>query len=213
MGTDSFSALRKLSSASVFVEKQGQFPAPVRFQVRAGGRTIWLTDAGLVFDSFNLKPNTKSNAPENQDSSTLSNSAQMDTERIVFREVFSHGSKTPKIEPYAPLAGIRNYLDGSDPAHWHTKIRSYSGVVYKDVWKGIDVKLYAKGQDVEQEFVLHPGTDLKQLQVAYQASRDWRSQLMDCCLSTHRLAISANRGPPSSKRLLASAPRYKAVSR
>jgi len=40
--------------------------------------------------------------------------------------------------------------------------------VYHDIWKGVDLRLYGRGPDLEQEFVVRPGANLGQVHVAYQ---------------------------------------------
>src|SRR5262249_57316222 len=47
-------------------------------------------------------------------------------------------------------------------------VRRYADVVYRDVWAGIDLKLYGKGRALEQELVVRPGADPARVHVAYR---------------------------------------------
>jgi len=47
-------------------------------------------------------------------------------------------------------------------------VHGYSEIVYSDVWKGVDLRLYGNGPDLEQEFIVRPGADVSHVQVAYQ---------------------------------------------
>jgi len=64
--------------------------------------------------------------------------------------------------------GHYNYMTGRDPKGWHTGVRAYAGLVYRNLWDGIDVKLTRHGENIEQEFVVHPGADLTRVQIAYR---------------------------------------------
>src|SRR5262249_54084140 len=75
---------------------------------------------------------------------------------------------TPTIEASQPLPGRYNYFIGKDPQHWHTDVRGYAEVVYREVWDGIDLRLSRNSSDLEQEFVVKPGGDLTQIQVAFK---------------------------------------------
>ena len=46
-------------STAVFIENVGQFDSKVRYQVKIGGQTAWLTTDGVVFDATRLKESEK----------------------------------------------------------------------------------------------------------------------------------------------------------
>jgi hypothetical protein len=86
----------------------------------------------------------------------------------VFYENFIGASDHSTIEAREPQPGIYNYFQGNDPDKWRTNIHAYSEVLYKNVWPQIDLRLYPKGQALEQEFVVRPGGDPTKIQVAYR---------------------------------------------
>ena len=59
-------------------------------------------------------------------------------------------------------------MQDSDSTKWHTNTHGYSEVVYRDVWPSIDLRIYGKGLDLEQEFIVRPGGDLRQIQISYR---------------------------------------------
>jgi hypothetical protein len=181
--------------AGTFIENRGQWDDRVRFQVRGGGKTLWLTNAGIVFDAVRAKRAepaglTGRAAPASfgarQDGDAkppvfpTPNPASLlrgappsgpeppKYERLAFSEDFVGGRPNPTIESMAPQPGIYNYFVGNDPAKWHTDIHGYGSVIYRNVWDGVDLKLIGSGADIEQEFIVQPGADLNQVQVAYR---------------------------------------------
>lgn len=167
---------------AAFIENRGQFDARVKFQVRIGGKILWLTDHGIVFDALRPKVETAKSATSGQPwspalgqrpsipafSPRTLNPKPPQFERLVFSESFKNANvSTPEVVTCAQ-PGIYNYFIGNDPKKWVKDVHAYSQVIYRDVWKGIDLKLYGKGSNIEQEFVVHPGADTSQIQLAYQ---------------------------------------------
>jgi hypothetical protein len=164
-----------------FIENRGQFDSKVKFQVSGHGPTLWLTNQGVVFDAlrakerackpgdvepnserqlrqhFLLRPDPKGAAPDPQS-----------VERLVFSEDFIGANADPEIETSGREPGIYNYFFGKDPKKWVTHVAAYSEVIYRDLWPGIDLRLYRNGTDIEQEFAVKPGADLTKVQVAYK---------------------------------------------
>jgi hypothetical protein len=89
-------------------------------------------------------------------------------DRLVFTEDFVKASCCTTVEAKSPLEGAYNYLESSDPNKWHGNVRAYGEVLYRDVWPGIDLKIYSSGTDLEQEFVIQPGADLSRVQISYR---------------------------------------------
>ncbi len=54
---------------------------------------------------------------------------------------------------------MNNYFIGNDPDLWITGVRCCSGVVYYDLWEGIDLRFGIKGGFVKYEYVVSPGGD------------------------------------------------------
>ena len=89
-------------------------------------------------------------------------------ERLVFAQDFVGANKHPKIEVRKPLPGTYNYFIGNDSSQWHTDVKGYSEVVYREVWRGIDLRVYGNENDIEQEFIVRPGGDLSNVRVSYR---------------------------------------------
>jgi hypothetical protein len=79
-------AITSINAGTRFIENKGQFDSNVKFQVKSGGKTLWLTSTGIVFDNIRTRTDTSSHQslpglPEVQ--RTL---APQDVERLVFAE-------------------------------------------------------------------------------------------------------------------------------
>jgi hypothetical protein len=160
------------AGAAAFIENRGQFDARAKFQWKSGGRTLWLTEQGIVFDAIRPKAGETATATHEPGRSALQSSdptrASRGYDRLVFAEEFLGTHYAPAIEASQPLPGRYHYFLGNDPQHWHTNVPGYAEVVYRDVWEGIDLKLSRNGPDLEQEFIVRPGGDLTQVRVAFR---------------------------------------------
>jgi len=75
--------------------------------------------------------------------------------------------KHTHVEGLEPTGGISSYFTGRDEKTWFTGIPHYAKLKYKDVYRGIDMIYYGSGRNIEYDFVLKPGADPKQIQLAF----------------------------------------------
>ena len=73
-----------------------------------------------------------------------------------------------------PQPGITNYFLGDDPSKWRTNVPGFAEVIYRDVWPGIDLRVYGNGPNLEQEFIVQPGGDLTLVRVSYRGVENLR---------------------------------------
>ena len=164
-----------------FIENKGQFDPRVKFQGSNGGKTLWLTQNRIVFDFVKTERNQTRALPSNiqhpnQDyaASAIAGNAkiqnaigQIASRDVIYQDFVGAGDKAV-IETKGVQEGIRNYFSGSDPKKWQTDVRGYSEIVYHDVWKGVDLRLYGNGPNLEQEFTVAPGANFSQVQIKYE---------------------------------------------
>jgi hypothetical protein len=103
-------------------------------------------------------------------------------------------NKHAKLELEEPTGGISSYLIGRNEKDWHTAIPQYGRVRYKNVYPGIDLVYYARGRDIEYDFVLKPGAEANQIKLAYNKSVqiDSNGDLLVAGLRQHRPKVLQN---------------------
>jgi hypothetical protein len=84
--------------------------------------------------------------------------------------------------------GRVNWLTGSEP---HTNLPTYSRLVYRDLWPGIDMVLGGGGGELNYEFRLRPGAEVSDIRLAYAGAEKLSlsrsgSLLIDASLGTLR---------------------------
>ena len=72
-----------------------------------------------------------------------------------------------KVAGLEPLPGKVNYFLGNDPNKCPTDIPTCGAVVYKGAYKGIDLKFYWNGQQMEYDIIVQPGGDIGRVKFQY----------------------------------------------
>jgi len=65
------------------------------------------------------------------------------------------------------LPGVVNYLIGADSRLWRRRVPTYSTIVRRSIYPGIDVAFHQQGRRLEYDFVLAPGARPENIRLAY----------------------------------------------
>ncbi len=131
-----------------FEPNLGQSADPVKFLARGPGYALFLTADEAVLA---LHPPRSGNEPAAVIRTRLEGAAR---------------NPEPLIEGLEKLPGISNYLLGKDRAQWRTKVPHYRRVRYAEVYPGVDLVYYGNPQQLEHDFIVAPGADPAQIQLA-----------------------------------------------
>jgi hypothetical protein len=147
-----------------FEPNRGQAAAQVRFLARGPNYSLALTDTGAV-----LSVRTQADCTKGARGSGVClarRASQTAASRPATLQMSLAGAlrSTPVAEDKLP--GKVNYLIGNEPAHWHTGLPTYSRVVYKSVYPGIDLVYYGSQNQLEFDFLVAPGADPSQIRLA-----------------------------------------------
>jgi hypothetical protein len=80
---------------------------------------------------------------------------------------FAGANPNVSIEGIDAMAAHANYLIGDDPAAWHTNLPTYRGVIYRNLYAGIDMNYTGSGPRLESEFLLAAGANPNQIRLEY----------------------------------------------
>jgi alpha-tubulin suppressor-like RCC1 family protein len=151
-----------------FIENKGQVDQKVRYYARTAGQTLYFTDEGIVFDLFRKKKSRENTTLKSTENRKHEFDKPNETQRLVISLTFDN--QKHRIAPEGidrQKAGINCY-PGNDKTNWKSGVPTFKGTIYKEVCKGIDLKLYGKGTDLEYEFIVHPGADPGDIVLTYQ---------------------------------------------
>ncbi|HLY61685.1 MAG TPA: SBBP repeat-containing protein [Terriglobia bacterium] len=155
-----------------FEQNVGQVSSDVRFLSRGPGYNLFLTsDEAVLVLKKNMSKGKRQTAnvaggnyPEgrlsivNRQSSIVSLPAVREVLKMKLAGANPHATLTGLDE----LQGKSNYLIGSDPNNWRTRVAQYAKVKYENIYSGVDLVYYGNpsaGGKLEYDFVVAPGAD------------------------------------------------------
>jgi hypothetical protein len=163
-----------------FVENRGQTDPRVAFHARVGALDTWFTGTGVTYalpgpaaaSSAQVTTHSWSRDGADTDASRSHRTPPPVRDRWVVRMEFvgARGDLWP--DGLDRQEAIYSFFTGrqlvSSPSEWTVGVPTYLGLVYRDVWPGIDVIL---GQDdarqLKSSFVVRPGHDPSAIRIRY----------------------------------------------
>ncbi len=157
-------------AAFAFISNAGQFPSNVRFMADGAGTRLWFTTRGVVYHFTRLIQQTSSD-PLVQSGCILSD--QPDSiEHLAIKLSLIGSNSNPIVQGGNSAIGVYSFLIGNNPSTWHHNVPAYSDVSYLSVYPGIDLKYYGTSRQMEYDFVIAPGADPGQINLAYTGIQD-----------------------------------------
>jgi len=159
-----------------FITNKGQVNEKAKFYAKASRYTLWLTKDGLVFDSVK-KVEVKAEKTHPAPSGHPSQEGNIHIphpyrtpkiERDVSRLIFLDADKSPEIVPVEEAKLRVNYFIGNDKSKWHGDIPTSMVVLYKNLYKNIDLKVYGIEKQVEYDWIVKVGGDPGDIKFRYK---------------------------------------------
>ena len=141
-----------------FIANTGQTDPNVKFQVKGAGHSIFFTPNEIAFVAFPTP-----NEPGNQA-----------TTSSVVRSSLANSNPNPTISGLEKLPGVANFLLGEDSSKWQTNVPTFNGVVYQNVYQGIDRVFKGTEGQLKSEFLVAPFADPSQIRMNYTGVKDIR---------------------------------------
>ncbi len=145
-----------------FIENRGQFDSRVKFYSKTPSQTLWFTEGGIVFDLLKMEASGEDRIKGGKIKKDIT------TERLVFTQRLVGSTPAPRIEAKDPHPGAYNHFIGNNPEKWQKDMKAYKEILYHEVYPGIDMKLFGKGRDLEQEFHVKAGADVGVIRISYE---------------------------------------------
>ncbi|MEN8154548.1 MAG: SBBP repeat-containing protein [Acidobacteriota bacterium] len=149
-----------------FIHNKGQMDKKAFFYAKTPGYTLWVTKEGLVFDSIRTKETgDRSQKPEGKTKSQIPDPKSF---RDVSRLLFVGANKNPEIVPLDEQKLKINYFKGNDKSKWVGGVPTSGVVLYKNLYKNIDLKVYGIGKQIEYDWIVHPGGSPEDIKFEYE---------------------------------------------
>lgn len=144
-----------------FVENKTQWQLGVLFKADFTNGSIYLENKSITFNWLNIDQLMSRHLHE--PSKPISNTI----DAFAYRMNFLNAQKAKIIKNH-PTDGTFNYFIGNDKSKWAGGCRAYEEVIYQEIYKQIDLKVYSNNAFLKYDFILKPGADIELIQVKYE---------------------------------------------
>ena len=151
-----------------FVENKGQLDKRARFVIRGPRASAFFRNDGVTFDLWEvskIKPLDKRNMKAEKPAKSEKQ------KHAVLKLTFKGADPKCQVKGMDTLPGKVNYMIGNDKAKWHTDVPTYKGVIYKNVWQGIDVIYRGDRRQLKYDIRVNPGADIRKVQLRYDGAQ------------------------------------------
>ena len=140
-----------------FEENKGQWDEKVLYMARMSNGFVFAREDGLLF--VYSSPHLHSHEAEKNDSLLNMKHA------FLLQPV---GMRRCNPQASGRMQGYSNYFIGNEKSKWQSNVAAYSMLVYKDVYDGVDWRIYSENGAFKHEFVLHEGANPENLELLYE---------------------------------------------
>ena len=141
-----------------FVPNVGQSDAVVRYQAHAMGGMLFFNDDEVVL-SLPATGSRRQTEDQTRSDVHLRFDGLDDAHRVVSAE---------------RLPGIVNYFIGNQPSRWLTNLPTYAGIVYEQLYPGIDLRYDGAQSTLKGTYTLAPQADPSRIRWHYQGATSVR---------------------------------------
>ncbi len=143
-----------------FTANLGQWEQPFLFKAEAGPVALFAERDALTWSLLQ------------DDFGEVLHEAFHEQERPVLKghawRVHFEGARPGAISGERAASHPTSFFLGNDRSRWRSRVPSFEGVRYEELWSGVDMRLYAKDGSFKYDLELAPGADVAQVVLRYE---------------------------------------------
>ena len=153
-----------------FIENHGQMDSRVAYYVKGHDKSLFFTSQGVTFllrgkgDVFSTPGAVLSRTSYSPDTSQVDRSM-----RWAIRLEFLGANMDVKPAGIDRTKAVVSYFKGKRD-EWKAGLKTYDGVMYRDLWPGIDLIYTGTVNRLKYRFVVRPGADPNRIRLAYRGA-------------------------------------------
>ena len=159
-----------------FIPNQGQTDARVAYYLQGKDKSIYFTSAGLTY-ILNEKSAAEKAAKKTASMRSLlsinpagnENQSWIEPRRFAVNLDFVGANADVRPLGEEKTEAVVSYFKGK-PEEWKAGLPTYSKIVYKNLWPGIDLAYYGTVDKMKYEFIVAPGSDPSLIRLAYRGA-------------------------------------------
>lgn len=144
------------ASSGFFIKNEGQWDAEALYLARCGNLHVWVTKTGLVYEF--LEPHKFEIAKHKDELPDLSSPRQS---HVVRMKLDGANAMTATAACFGKKAGSYHYSIGGEKSKWQSNASLYSEVLVKNIYDGVDMRVYFDAGFPRFDFVVQPNGNAK----------------------------------------------------
>ena len=157
-----------------FIENQGQLDSQVSYYIQGRDKSIYFTPAGVTFalrgpDAEALEEESPVSRISYRAGSRRARGASEAARRWVVKLDFVGANADVRPRGEDPTPAVVSYFKGRRE-EWKVGLPTYAGLVYENLWAGIDLVYRGTVNRLKYTFLVHPGADPEQIRLAYRGA-------------------------------------------
>ena len=151
-----------------FIQNNGQVDEKMKYYEKGSGRTTSFTKDGIYLTLQTQNSRLKNKNLKSEISNLNSKSELSNLQSEIVKLIPLNANKNPDIIAEGKQEGKVNYFIGNDPKKWKTNVPTYNAVVYREIYKNIDMKFYGNNKQMEYDIIVKPGADPNVVKLSYE---------------------------------------------
>lgn len=151
-----------------FIENKGQWENFVTHKLDIPNGKVFLQKNQLTYTLY--KQHEYSELTEKRHDGLLKNTDSLSLHSFNVR--FLNANPNPIIQGNSAYTEHYNYFLGNDKTKWTSNVKAFSEIVYTNIYKNIDLKIYEKSNTLKYEFIVSPRGNPNQIRLAYDGLDD-----------------------------------------
>ena len=156
-------------SPIAFIENKGQWNMQAKYKAEIPGGAMFLTDQGFVYNFVSTSDLDRLHDAACDAKSPIDQSNEKIKHHAYKVNFVGANTGNIKYETAEKQSTYTNYYLGNDASKWATNVGQYNVVTQKNVYQGVDLKLYTNnsGKGVKYDFVVSAGANPTDIQLSF----------------------------------------------
>jgi hypothetical protein len=140
-----------------FIENKGQWGNDIAFSSPLSFGNIYFEKNNFTFILHDLGKLSHHHHEGNCSHDNHENLATLKAHH--FKIEFENSNPNPALESNEKSDYYYNYFQGNNPSFWGSKAHAYEAITYKNIYNGIDLKVFGSGENMKYEYYVAPGVN------------------------------------------------------
>lgn len=149
-----------------FIQNKGQWPDHVFYKANIPSGGLFLEQTGFTYYFTGKADHAHEGIEENQDHLE-------EIKESVIKTTFLGANISTDVTSSGEQAPLYNYYIGNHPKKWGSGAKGFETVLYSNLYKGIDLKVYQSAEiGYKYDFIVDPNTDPSKIKTKYTGHKE-----------------------------------------